>query len=181
MQETTSEDRDAVFVSWKVSPPGYIPCSYLGLTTVSGTVSKVFHYRLFLSKMNHTPLLLSQIMVEAATHRSLHAAAFSCSSTHASAILIDLLARYIQLPANTAVKYAQHTDCTTLTTTYALKALDNLGFGFQDLIDYVPEAKDLSCYAIYSDHCVEELNELKAQLSCVQCNNTFPLIYAPYD
>ncbi|KAJ7835660.1 hypothetical protein B0H14DRAFT_2363231 [Mycena olivaceomarginata] len=74
-------------------------------------------------------------MVEAATHRSLHAAAFSCSSTHASAIHTDLLARYIQLLANTAVKYAQHIGCTTLTTTDALKALDNLGFGFQDLID----------------------------------------------
>ncbi|KAJ7780359.1 hypothetical protein B0H14DRAFT_3586370 [Mycena olivaceomarginata] len=104
-------------------------------------------------------------LVEAATHRSLHAAGFSRSSTHASS------------PA----KYAQHAGRTTLTTTDALEALDDLGFGLQDLIDYVPEAKDLSRYAIYSGRRVEELNEFKAQLGRVQRDDAFPLTYAPYD
>ncbi|KAJ7802183.1 hypothetical protein B0H14DRAFT_3781348 [Mycena olivaceomarginata] len=120
-------------------------------------------------------------LVEAATHRSLHAAGFSRSSTHASAVLTDLLARYMQLLANTAAKYAQHAGRTTLTTTDALEALDDLGFGLQDLIDYVPEAKDLSRYAIYSGRRVEELNEFKAQLGRVQRDDAFPLTYAPYD
>jgi histone H3/H4 len=154
--------------------------------------------------MNRTPLSLSRIVVEAATHRSpllystraadpaprpqgcarldrsLHAAAFSCSSTHASAILADLLARYIQLLANTAAKYAQHAGCTSLTTTDTLEALDGLGFGLQDFIDCVPEAKDLSCYAIHSGRCIEELNKFKAQLGRVQCDDIFSLTYAPY-
>ncbi|KAJ7328686.1 hypothetical protein DFH08DRAFT_1022933 [Mycena albidolilacea] len=131
--------------------------------------------------MNCTPFSLSQIMVEAITHCSLHAAAFSCLSTHVSAILTDLLTCYIQLLANTAAKYVQHAGRTTLTTTDALKALNNLGFGLQDLISYVPEAKDLLCYAIYSGHCIEELDKFKAQLGRIQYDNTFPLMYAPYD
>ncbi|KAJ7900957.1 hypothetical protein B0H14DRAFT_3738616 [Mycena olivaceomarginata] len=78
--------------------------------------------------------------------------------------LVTVFHRYIQLLADTAAKYAQHAGRTTLTTTDALEALDDLGFGLQDLIDYVPEAKDLSHYAIYLGRCVEELNKFKAQL-----------------
>jgi large subunit ribosomal protein L18e len=57
-------DRDGESVSWKVSPSGYISYSYLGLTVVSDMVSKVFHYRLFLSKTNRTPSSLSWIVQE---------------------------------------------------------------------------------------------------------------------
>ncbi|KAJ7938271.1 hypothetical protein B0H13DRAFT_2301848 [Mycena leptocephala] len=123
----------------------------------------------------------SQKLLEAATHRSIHAAAFSRSSTHASAVLTDLLARYIQLLASTAAKYAQHAGRTTVTSTDALEALDDLGFGLQDLIDYVPEAKELSRYAMYSARRVEELHEFKAHLGRNDRDDAFPLSYAPYD
>ncbi|KAF8172854.1 hypothetical protein K438DRAFT_1611370 [Mycena galopus ATCC 62051] len=113
-------------------------------------------------------------LVEAATHRTLHAASFSRSSTHASQVLTDLLARYIQLLASTAAKYAQHAGRTTVTSTDALEALDELGFGLQDLIDYVPEAKDLSRYAVYSARRVEELNEFKAHLGRSAHDDAFP-------
>ncbi|KAJ7810763.1 hypothetical protein B0H14DRAFT_3480298 [Mycena olivaceomarginata] len=78
--------------------------------------------------MNRAPLLLSRIVVEAVTHHSLHATAFSCLSTHVSIILADLLA---------ATSSSSQTQLQT---------------------------KDLSCYAIYSGCCIEELNEFKAQL-----------------
>ncbi|KAJ7145926.1 hypothetical protein C8R44DRAFT_4720 [Mycena epipterygia] len=123
----------------------------------------------------------SHKLLEAATHRSIHAAAFSRSSTHASAVLTDLLARYISLLASTAAKYAQHAGRTTVTSTDALEALDDLGFGLQDLIDYVPEAKELSRYAIYSARRVEELNEFKTQLGRNDRDDAFPLEYAQYD
>ncbi|KAJ7468545.1 hypothetical protein FB451DRAFT_1091994 [Mycena latifolia] len=120
-------------------------------------------------------------LLEAATHRSIHAAAFSRSSSHASAVLTDLLSRYISLLASTAAKYAQHSGRTTVTCTDALEALDDLGFGLQDLIDYIPEAKELSRYAIYSQRRVEELNEFKTQLGRNDRDDAFPLEYAPYD
>ncbi|KAF7326918.1 BTP domain-containing protein [Mycena venus] len=123
----------------------------------------------------------SHKLLEAATHRSLHAAAFARSSTHASAVLTDLLARYIQLLASTSAKYAQHAGRTTVTTTDALEALDDLGFGLHDLIDYVPEARELSRYALYSARRVEELNEFKTQLGRNVRDDAFPLTYAPYD
>ncbi|KAJ7075631.1 hypothetical protein B0H15DRAFT_916670 [Mycena belliarum] len=120
-------------------------------------------------------------LLEAATHRSIHAAAFSRSSTHASAVLTDLLARYIQLLASTAAKYAQHAGRTTVTCTDALEALEDLGFGLQDLLDYVPEAKELSRYGIHSQRRVEELNEFKTQLGRNTRDDVFVLEYAPYD
>ncbi|KAJ7319137.1 hypothetical protein DFH08DRAFT_1035880 [Mycena albidolilacea] len=119
--------------------------------------------------MNRTPFSLSRIVVEADTHRSLHAAAFSCSSTHASAILTDLLACYIQLLANTAAKYAQHAGHTKYSNNHRHPRRPRLWPpGPHQLC---PEAKDLLCYAIYSGHCVEELNEFKAQLGRIQCDN----------
>ncbi|KAJ7141835.1 hypothetical protein C8R43DRAFT_1071442, partial [Mycena crocata] len=123
----------------------------------------------------------SHKLLEAATHRSIHAAAFSRSSTHASAVLTDLLARYVALLAATSAKYAQHAGRTTVTSTDALEALDDLGFGLQDLIDYVPEAKDLSRYAIYSARRVEELHEFKTHLGRNDRDDAFPLEYTQYD
>ncbi|KAJ7484081.1 hypothetical protein B0H11DRAFT_1196802 [Mycena galericulata] len=123
----------------------------------------------------------SQKLVEGALHRTLHAAAFSRASTHASAVLTDLLSRYLTLLAATSAKYAQHAGRTTVTCTDALEALDDLGVGLQDLIDYIPEAKELSRYAMYSARRVEELHEFKAHLGKTQREGTFSLEYAPYD
>ncbi|KAK7029773.1 BTP domain-containing protein [Favolaschia claudopus] len=120
-------------------------------------------------------------LLEAATHRSLHATGFSRSSSHANAVLTDLLARYIQLLASSAAKYAQHAGRTTVTSTDALEALDDLGFTLQDLAEYVPEAKELSRYALYSGRRVEELAEFKAHLGRNVHQDAFPLIYAPND
>ncbi|KAJ6463331.1 hypothetical protein C8R45DRAFT_1176831 [Mycena sanguinolenta] len=124
---------------------------------------------------------ISRKLLEAGTQRSLHAAGFSRCSGHASAVLTDLLARYIQLLASTAARYAEHAGRTTLTSTDALEALDDLGFGLQDLIDYIPEAKDLSRYAVYSARRVEELHEFKAHLGRNIRDDAFALTYAQYD
>ncbi|KAJ7222465.1 hypothetical protein GGX14DRAFT_388267 [Mycena pura] len=120
-------------------------------------------------------------LLESATHRSIHAAAFSRASTHASAVLTDLLVRYISLLASTSAKYAQHAGRTTVASADALEALDELGFGLQDLIDYVPEAKELSRYAVYSARRVEELHEFKAHLGRNSRDDAFPLTYSQYE
>ncbi|KAJ7767467.1 hypothetical protein DFH07DRAFT_915704 [Mycena maculata] len=123
----------------------------------------------------------SQKLLEAATHRTLHGAAFSRASTQASAVLTDLLARYMTLLAATSAKYAQHAGRTTVTCTDALEALDDLGVGMQDLVDYVPEAKELARYALYSARRVEELHEFKAHLGKNAREGAVLLEYAPYE
>ncbi|KAJ6600781.1 hypothetical protein B0H10DRAFT_2441043 [Mycena sp. CBHHK59/15] len=120
-------------------------------------------------------------LLEVGTQRSLHVAGFARSSAHASAVLTDLLARYISLLATTAAKYAQHAGRTTVTPTDALSALDDLGVGVQDLIDYMPEAKELARYAIYSARRVEELHEFRAQLGRSARDDAFPLHYDVYE
>ncbi|KIK09511.1 hypothetical protein K443DRAFT_671409 [Laccaria amethystina LaAM-08-1] len=104
-------------------------------------------------------------LLESATQRTLHAHAFSRSSTQASLALTDLLSRYLALLASTSAKYAQHAGRTKLSVRDIVGALDELGVGLDELSDYASsEAKELNRYALYSARRVEDLMEFKSQL-----------------
>ncbi|KAF7320990.1 BTP domain-containing protein [Mycena chlorophos] len=120
-------------------------------------------------------------MLESATHRTVHATGFSRTSSHASAVLTDLLARYISLASSTSAKFAQHSGRTTVTFNDALEALDEMGFSLDDLIVYMREGKELARYALYSGRRVEELHEFRAHVGRRIREDSFPLKYAEYD
>jgi histone H3/H4 len=107
-------------------------------------------------------------LLESATQRTLHAHAFSRSSTQASLALTDLLSRYLALLASTSAKYAQHAGRTKLSVRDIVGALDELGVGLDELSDYASsEAKELNRYALYSARRVEDLMEFKCMSSCI--------------
>ncbi|CAK5271037.1 unnamed protein product [Mycena citricolor] len=120
-------------------------------------------------------------LLDAATQRMIHAAAFSRASTQACSVLTDLLVRYISLLAATTGKYAEHAGRTNLTMADALSALEELGSESEDLIQYMSEAKELSRYAIYSLRRVEELHEFKARLGKHARDDSFMLEYELYE
>ena len=101
-------------------------------------------------------------LLESATQRTLHAHAFSRSSTQASSVLTDLLSRYLALLASTCAKYAQHSQRTNLNVRDAIGALDELGVNLDELRDYcATEGKELNRYALISSRRVEDLYEFK--------------------
>ena len=101
-------------------------------------------------------------LLESATQRTLHAHAFSRSSTQASSVLTDLLSRYLALLTSTCAKYAQHAHRTSLNVHDAIGALDELGVNLDELRDYcVAEGKELNRYALISSRRVEDLHEFK--------------------
>ncbi|KAF8966948.1 hypothetical protein BDZ97DRAFT_1806041 [Flammula alnicola] len=105
-------------------------------------------------------------LLESATQRTLHAHAFSRSSSQASSVLTDLLSRYLALLTSTCAKYAQHAGRTGLTTRDAIGALEELGVSMDELSDYcATEGKELNRYALYSARRVEDLHEFKSQLA----------------
>ena len=107
-------------------------------------------------------------LLESATQRTLHAHAFSRSSTQASLVLTDLLSRYLALLVSTSTKYAQHAGRTRLSVRDIIGALDELGVGLDELSDYTSsEAKELNRYALYSARRVEDLMEFKCMSSCI--------------
>ncbi|KAF9477471.1 hypothetical protein BDN70DRAFT_881178 [Pholiota conissans] len=108
----------------------------------------------------------SNKLLESATQRTLHAHAFSRSSSQASAVLTDLLSRYLTLLTSTCAKYAQHAGRTGLTVRDAIGALDELGVSLDELSEYCStEGKELNRYALYSARRVEDLHEFKSQLA----------------
>ncbi|KAF8154078.1 hypothetical protein B0H34DRAFT_720219 [Crassisporium funariophilum] len=121
-------------------------------------------------------------LLESATQRTLHAHAFSRSSTQASSVLTDLLSRYLALLTSTCAKYAQHAGRRNLTLQDAIGALDELGVNLHDLTDYcTSEGKELNRYALYSARRVEDLHEFKSQLSDglrLDHDDAIPLQYA---
>ncbi|KAG6898019.1 hypothetical protein C0992_007015 [Termitomyces sp. T32_za158] len=121
-------------------------------------------------------------LLESATHRTLHAQAFSRSSTQASLVLTDLLSRYLALLASTCAKYATHAGRTNVTVHDALGALGDIGVGIDELGEYVgTEGKELGRYALWSARRVEDLGELKAQLkegTRMDWDDAIPLLYA---
>jgi len=101
-------------------------------------------------------------LLESATQRTLHAHAFSRSSTQASSVLTDLLSRYLALLTSTCAKYAQHAARTNLNVRDAIGALDELGVNLDELKDYcATEGKELNRYALVSLRRVEDLHEFK--------------------
>ncbi|KAF8797742.1 hypothetical protein BYT27DRAFT_6930415 [Phlegmacium glaucopus] len=105
-------------------------------------------------------------LLESATQRTLHAHAFSRSSTQASSVLTDLLSRYLALLTSTCAKYAQHSQRSSLSVRDAIGALDELGVNLDELKDYcATEGKELNRYALISLRRVEDLYEFKSQLS----------------
>ncbi|KAJ7058153.1 hypothetical protein C8F01DRAFT_1149756 [Mycena amicta] len=120
-------------------------------------------------------------LLETSTHRTIHAAGFSRASSHATAVLTDLLARYISLAAATSAKYAQHAGRTSVTCTDALEALDEMGFSLEDLIVYMREGKELGRYAFYSRRRVDELVEFRSHLGRRVREDPFPLKYQEYN
>ncbi|KAG5635122.1 hypothetical protein H0H81_012382 [Sphagnurus paluster] len=90
-------------------------------------------------------------ILESATHRTLHAHAFSRSSSQASLVLTDLLARYLALLSSTCAKYATHAGRTRLSVYDALGALEDLGLSVPELTEYATgEGKELARYAVWS-------------------------------
>ncbi|PPQ90263.1 hypothetical protein CVT25_013088 [Psilocybe cyanescens] len=105
-------------------------------------------------------------LLESAVQRTLHAHAFSRSSSQASSVLTDLLSRYMTLLTSTCAKYAQHAGRTGLSVSDAMGALNELGVSIEELSDYcATEGRELSRYALYTARRVEDLHEFRSQLA----------------
>lgn len=110
----------------------------------------------------------AQKLLESAVQRTLHAHAFSRSSSQASSVLTDLLSRYMTLLTSTCAKYSQHAGRTGLTIRDAMGALNELGVSMEELNDYcATEGKEMNRYALYTARRVEDLHEFK-------CMSTLP-------
>lgn len=107
----------------------------------------------------------AQKLLESATQRTLHAQNFSRTSSQASCVLTDLVARYLQLLASTCGKYAEHAGRRRLSPKDVVSSLAELGLGLSELEDYLKdEAYELGRYAIRSFRGIEDLNEYRAHL-----------------
>ncbi|KAF8892036.1 hypothetical protein BD779DRAFT_1670390 [Infundibulicybe gibba] len=105
-----------------------------------------------------------QKLLESATHRTLHANGLSRTSTQASAVLTDILSRYLTLLASTCVRYTQHAERTHSTAWDAISALEEVGISLHELAEYyTSEGIELGRYALYSARRAEDLNEFRAQ------------------
>jgi hypothetical protein len=114
------------------------------------------------------------VVLESATHRTLHAQGFSRSSTQASLVLTDLFSRYLTLLSSTCAKYTAHAGRTRLTARDALAALDELGVGMDELTEYcASEGREMRRFALHTVRRVEDLNELKGQLARAPCTPPF--------
>lgn len=117
--------------------------------------------------------------LESATLRTLHAHNFTRSSTIATHVLTDLLARYFTLLATTSSEYADHANRTEPSMWDAVGALDELGVSLEDLTDfYDTEGRDLGRYAIQTSRRAEELAELKGQSKYSRLRGTILIIMA---
>ncbi|KAF5326067.1 hypothetical protein D9611_000873 [Ephemerocybe angulata] len=127
----------------------------------------------------------AQKLLESATHKTLHAHAFSRASSQATAVLTDLLSRYLQLLSGTCAAYAGHAGRSTLTVYDALAALEELGAGLEDLKDYGEgEGRELGRYALHSARRQEELNDFRGQIMegmKQDKDDAIPLEYARFD
>src|SRR5258708_5777767 len=111
-------------------------------------------------------------ILESATQRTLHAHAFSRSSSQASLLLTDLLSRYLTLLTSTCARYAEHAGRTTLNVRDAVAALEELGVSLHELNNYCStEGKELNRYALYSARRVEDIIEFKCMFSPEMCAN----------
>jgi histone H3/H4 len=72
-------------------------------------------------------------LLKSTTHRTLHANAFSRTSSQASLVLTDLLSRYLTLLLTTSAKCAQQAGRMDLTARDGLSALDEFGMNLEEL------------------------------------------------
>ncbi|KAJ3838286.1 hypothetical protein EV361DRAFT_790057 [Lentinula raphanica] len=109
----------------------------------------------------------AQKLLESVTIRTLHAQNFSRSSTQATLVLTDLLARYLSLLTSTCAKYAEHAGRTRLTARDAVAALEELGVSVEELHEFGSvEGVELNRYALFKSlRRIEDLKEFQAQLS----------------
>jgi len=99
--------------------------------------------------------------LESATQRTLHAHNFSRSSSEASHVLSELLARYYTLLAGTCARYAEHAGRSSAVVTDAVRALDEMGTGVEDLSEFVAgDGRELQRYATSTARRTEELSVL---------------------
>ena len=103
-------------------------------------------------------------ILESAVHRTLHAHSFSRSSSQASLVLTDLLARYLILLTSTCTKYAQHAGRTNLIAQDAFNVLDELGVSMRELEEYgSAEGAELGRYAVSTARRMDELREFRGE------------------
>lgn len=106
----------------------------------------------------------ARVAVESAVHRTLHAHAFSRSSSQASVVLTDLLSRYLAVLALTCAKYAQHAGRTDLSPRDAFRALNEMGLSMEELDEYRGmEAAELGRYAANTTRRIEEIKDFKGE------------------
>ncbi|TFY52554.1 hypothetical protein EVJ58_g9951 [Rhodofomes roseus] len=121
-------------------------------------------------------------LLESVTHETLHAHNFARSSSQASAVLTDVLHRYLELLTTTCAKYAEHAGRLSLTIRDAASALDELGLGVDELQEYAAvEGRDMTRYTVHSQRRVEDLAEFKASLAVglrEDRDDAIPLVYA---
>lgn len=111
-------------------------------------------------------------ILESAAHRTLHAHAFSRSSSQASLLLTDLLSRYLTLLTSTCARYAEHGGRTTMNVRDAVAAFEELGVSLHELNDYcATEGKELNRYALYSARRVEDILEFKCTSAPEMCTD----------
>ncbi|KAF8901049.1 hypothetical protein CPB84DRAFT_1680169 [Gymnopilus junonius] len=122
-------------------------------------------------------------LLESAVQRTLHAHAFSRASSQASAVLTDLLSRYLALLTSTCAKYAHHAGRSGLTIRDAVGAFEDLGLSVEELTEYcATEGRELNRYALYSARRVEDLHEFRSQLADglrQDRDDAIPLTYQP--
>ncbi|KAJ3873057.1 hypothetical protein F5051DRAFT_420150 [Lentinula edodes] len=125
----------------------------------------------------------AQKLLESVTIRTLHAQNFSRSSTQASLVLTDLLARYLTLLTSACAKYAEHAGRTRITAKDAVTALEELGVSVEELHEFgSTEGVEFNRYALFKSlRRVEDLKEFQAQLSDglrADLDDAIPLHYA---
>lgn len=105
----------------------------------------------------------AQKLLESVTIRTLHAQNFSRSSTQASLVLTDLLARYLTLLTSTCAKYAEHAGRKRITAKDAVAVLEELGVSVEELHEFgTTEGVELNRYALFKSlRRVEDLKEFK--------------------
>ena len=108
----------------------------------------------------------NQRLLESITHKSLHAHAFSRSSSQATHVLTDLLSRYLTLLTTTCGQYAAHAGRTRISMQDALQAVGELGTSVDELHEYgMVEGWDMGRYAQLSVRRTEEMNDFRCACS----------------
>ncbi|KAL1749189.1 hypothetical protein HDZ31DRAFT_27882, partial [Schizophyllum fasciatum] len=132
----------------------------------------------------------TQKLLEASVHRTLHSHNFARSSSLATNVLTDLLARFQLELARSCAQRAQHAGRASINPHDVLLAIEDMGSGLDELKDYLQgDAAEMarSGYAYrmsMSTRRAEELAEMRAHVRDglkQDQDDTVPLVYAPLD